>query len=156
MEFMIRRAEHSDVEELVELRMALLQEVGGLTNKTEIETVSHANKMYYEKHLKSEEYISFVAESQGKLIATSGLIIINRPPYLHNLLGMDAYIMNVYTIPTYRGNGIATALLDSCIEFAKNNHVGRIILTASADGLPVYEKRGFKRKSSAMELVLNG
>lgn len=156
MEFNIRRAEHSDLESLVELRVALLQEVGNIKNKEEMEEVRSANKMYYEKHLNNGDFISFVAESQGKIIGTSGLIIIIRPPYLHNLLGIDAYIMNVYTIPNYRGKGIATALLDNCIEFAKSNNVGRIILNASADGKPVYEKRGFILKNAAMELVLNG
>ncbi|MNZ83568.1 Acetyltransferase (GNAT) family protein [compost metagenome] len=121
-----------------------------------MESVRNANKMYYEKHLNNADFISFVAESQGKIVGTSGLIIIIRPPYLHNLLGMDAYIMNVYTVPNYRGKGIATALIDSCIEFAKSNNVGRMILSASVDGRPVYEKRGFILKHSAMELVLNG
>ncbi|WP_433944724.1 GNAT family N-acetyltransferase [Paenibacillus sp. SN-8-1] len=156
MEFDLRRAKYSDLENLVELRIALLQEVGKMGNKEELEEVRNANRLYYEKHLKSGDYISFVTESQGQIIGTIGLIIINRPPYLHNLLGMDAYIMNVYTTPDFRGKGIATALLDKSIEYAKSNNAGRIILTASADGKPVYEKRGFKLKSSAMELVLNG
>ncbi|MNJ80642.1 Acetyltransferase (GNAT) family protein [compost metagenome] len=60
----------------------------------------------------------------------------------------------MYTIPNCRGKGIATALLDHCIEYAKSSNVGRIILNASADGKPVYEKRGFKLRKSAMELVL--
>ncbi|WP_176444774.1 GNAT family N-acetyltransferase [Paenibacillus herberti] len=156
MEFKIRRAKHSDLENLLELRIELLQEVGNIKNKEEMDKIRNANKMYYEKHLNNGEYISFVAESQGKIIGTCGLILIMRPPYLHNLLGIDAYITNVYTIPNYRGKGIATALMDNCIEFAKSNNVGRIILNASADGKSVYEKRGFILRNSAMELVLNG
>lgn len=156
MELNVRRAEHSDIENLVELRIALLQEVGNIKNQEEMEEVRSANKVYYEKHLNNGDFILFVAESQGKIIGTSGLIIIIRPPYLHNLLGIDAYIMNVYTIPNYRGKGIATALLDNCIEFARSNNVGRIFLNASADGKPIYEKRGFILKNAAMELVLNG
>lgn len=155
MEFDIRRAKHSDLENLVELRIALLQEVGNIKNKEESDKVRDANKKYYDEHLNKGAFISFVAESQGKIIGTSGVILISRPPYIHNLLGIDAYIMSVYTIPNYRGKGIATALLDNCIEFAKSTHVGRIILTASAAGKAVYEKRGFKHKNSAMELVLD-
>ncbi|SDS14535.1 Ribosomal protein S18 acetylase RimI [Paenibacillaceae bacterium GAS479] len=156
MEFDLRRAKQSDVESLLELRIELLQEVGNIKNQEEMERVRSANKMYYEKHLNNGDYISFVAESQGKIIGTCGLILIMRPPYLLNLLGIDAYITNVYTIPNYRGMGIATALMDNCIEFAKSNNVGRIILNASTDGKSVYEKRGFILRKSAMELVLNG
>lgn len=156
MEFEIRRAKHSDSENLAELRIALLQEVGNIKNKDEMEIVREANKQYYEEYLNNGNYISFIAEYEGKVIGTIGLIMITRPPYLHNLSGIDGYIMNVYTTPHNRGKGVATALLDHCIEFATSNNVGRMILNASVEGRPVYEKRGFKLRSSAMELVLNG
>ncbi|MBD2524509.1 GNAT family N-acetyltransferase [Nostoc sp. FACHB-133] len=34
-----------------------------------------------------------------------------------NLSGLEAYILNVYTIPMWRGQGIATALLKEIICF---------------------------------------
>lgn len=156
MEFSIRRAEYTDLENLVELRMALLQEVGNMRTEEEIDKVRDANRVYYEDRLNNGDYISFIAKYQGEMIGTIGFIMIIRPPYLHNLLGIDAYIMNVYTVPDYRRKGIATALLDYGIEFAKSRNVGRMILNASPDGRAVYEKRGFKLRNSAMELVLNG
>ncbi|KRE29649.1 GNAT family N-acetyltransferase [Paenibacillus sp. Soil522] len=156
MSFIIRHANHADIETLVELRIALLQEVGNIEVEDDIQKVSAANKMYYEKNLLTGEIVSFIAEAQGEIIGTSGLILITRPPHLHNLSGIDAYIMNMYTLPNWRGKGIAKALLDACIEFAKSNNVGRIALDASSDGKLVYEKRGFILKNSAMELVLNG
>lgn len=83
----------------------------------------------------------------------SGLLFFERPPTAGNLSGVDAYVMNMYTVPEWRGQGLAGALLRELIAHVRATPARRIWLHASAAGRPVYEAQGFVPKSSAMELV---
>jgi GNAT superfamily N-acetyltransferase len=63
--------------------------------------------------------------------------------------------MNMYTVPEWRGRGVATALLREIIKFVKGTGARRIWLRATEEGRPVYEKAGFSPVTSYsyMELV---
>lgn len=81
-------------------------------------------------------------------------VIILKWMYIDNLKGLEAYILNMYTIPQYRGKGLARKLLENCIEECKKIGVKRIWLHASDDGTPLYKKMGFTFKNSEMELFI--
>ncbi|OYE00485.1 hypothetical protein CDG79_34875 [Nostoc sp. 'Peltigera membranacea cyanobiont' 232] len=101
----------------------------------------------------SGEFLAWVAEVDSQIVATSGLVFFQRPPYNGNLSGLEAYIMNVYTIPMWRGLGIATALLKEIISFVRATEAKRLWLHATEDGKPMYEKFGFVLTSKEMEIV---
>ncbi|MCC5660699.1 GNAT family N-acetyltransferase [Nostoc sp. XA010] len=77
----------------------------------------------------------------------------NDPPYNGNFSGLEAYIMNVYTIPMWREEGIATALLKKIISFVRETEAKRLWLHATEDGKRIYEKLGFVSTSKEMEMV---
>ncbi|MGG0288901.1 GNAT family N-acetyltransferase [Peribacillus butanolivorans] len=66
----------------------------------------------------------------------------------------EAYILNMYTIPEYRGKGLAKRMLKKCIDESRNSGVKRVWLHASKDGKHLYKKMGFTTKDSEMELFL--
>lgn len=74
-------------------------------------------------------------------------------PTYHNPSGKKAYIMNMYTDIKYRRNGIALKLLDMLVEAAKNKGITAISLEATDMGRPLYEKYGFTKMNSEMELL---
>ncbi|WP_375511373.1 GNAT family N-acetyltransferase [uncultured Nostoc sp.] len=43
-------------------------------------------------------------------------------PLQQQSLGLEAYILNVYTIPMWRGQRIATALLKQIISFVRESN----------------------------------
>jgi GNAT superfamily N-acetyltransferase len=61
--------------------------------------------------------------------------------------------MNMYTVPEWRGQGIAAALLARAISFVKGRNVRCIRLHATQAGKLMYLKAGFALKASAMELT---
>jgi len=62
--------------------------------------------------------------------------------------------MNMYTLPQWRGKGIATALLQELIEYVKTTtEAKRIWLRTTRDGQSVYEKSGFVFTTDEMEYV---
>ncbi|MEH2142223.1 GNAT family N-acetyltransferase [Nostoc sp.] len=88
-----------------------------------------------------------------QIIATSGLVFFQRPPYNSNLSGLEAYVMNVYTIPMWRGQGIPTALLKEIISFVRATEAKRLWLHATEDGKRIYEKLSFVSTSKEMEII---
>ena len=64
-----------------------------------------------------------------------------------------AYIMNMYTNPEYRRNGIAIKTLGLLVEDAKKRGVHAISLEATDMGKPLYVKFGFVKMNDEMELL---
>ena len=73
-------------------------------------------------------------------------------PTYHNQSGMKAYIMNMFTHPDYRRQGIAYRTLDTLIKDAKRMGITDISLEATDMGRPLYEKYGFIKMDNEMEL----
>lgn len=142
----IRRASLEDVETLVDLRMALERESGHLTQDAMLADVRRATRQYYLEALPAEAVLVWVAEAQGTMVATSGLIFFRKPPSERNLTGLEAHILNMYTLPAWPGQGIATRLLQTLITSAKQRHAHRIWMYATQDGRPIYDRAGFVPK----------
>lgn len=51
---------------------------------------------------------------------------------------------HIITKPEYRRQGITTRLLKKLVEDARERNVGKLYLTATDMGKPVYEKLGFE------------
>ena len=64
-----------------------------------------------------------------------------------------AYIMNMYTAPEYRRQGIAIHTLDLLVKDAKEQGVLQIALEATDMGRPLYERYGFVKMEDEMELI---
>lgn len=153
--FSIRRATVDDIEALVTLRLMLEREIDYLARE-ELADVRVATQQYFLEALPSEGMLIWVAEAAGTIVATSGLIFFQKPPSAHNLSGKEAYILNMYTLPEWRGRGIASTLLRTMLAFIRQTNARRIWMYATPDGRPVYEKAGFvlkTRGSSEMELL---
>ncbi|PHJ57954.1 hypothetical protein VF14_25840 [Nostoc linckia z18] len=148
-----RRANLGDLEALVRLRLELLREAGDIKDNTEIEAIAAATRNYLADKIPQGEFLVWVAEVENQIVGTSGLVLFTRPPYDGNLSGLEAYIMNVYTIPQWRNQGIATALLKETISFVKETEAKRIWLHTTKDGKSLYEKLGFISTTKEMEIV---
>ncbi|WP_346654848.1 GNAT family N-acetyltransferase [Cytobacillus firmus] len=144
--------EHIDT--IINLRLALLKELDELSSPQEEQLMETATRQYLQKALSNNQFISYMAEINGEPVGISGMVLFKRPPYLENLKGIEAYILNMYTIPEYRGKGLAKHLLEHCINECKRSGVKRIWLHASEEGKPLYKKMGFTNKESEMELFL--
>lgn len=57
--------------------------------------------------------------------------------------GRHAIVLNVYTEPAWRGRGVADALMRQVIGWAKAERLDRLVLHASEQGRPLYQRLGF-------------
>lgn len=58
--------------------------------------------------------------------------------------GLMGGIYNMCTLPAYRGRGVATALMEACLQGARAMGCTHVGLTPTTAGRPLYEKLGFR------------
>lgn len=138
-----RRATLGDIPELIKLKLALLDELNVNEDKTKLDTLKKELEKFFEDHIGTTEFISWLVEYDGEIIATSGLLLWKVPPRYDCLHGRYGYISNMYTVPEFRKNGISTELLKRLIEDAKKLNIDILNLHATKDGIQMYRRFGF-------------
>ena len=146
----MRRATAADIPTLVEMRMAQLCEEGA----TQTRDLTSNLTGYYERHMTDESFLSWIALEEGRVVATSGVSIVEKPPYPGCPTGRIALASGMYTLPTYRRRGVARDLLCRIVEEARAKGCGTVQITASNVGVPLYESVGFVRNERFLQLSL--
>lgn len=80
----------------------------------------------------------------GPVLASGGVWIQDVQPRPGHPLTMWGYILSVYTEPHARRRGLARAIVDACIEHAREAGCTRCCLHASDEGRPLYRQLGFE------------
>lgn len=101
--------------------------------------------------LASGDYVGFVASPPGhpgEIVAGAGIQVrklLPRPLENHAGIGIgpEAIVLNVFTERSWRRRGIAERLMQHVIDWARTHRIARLVLHASPDGRPLYERLGF-------------
>ena len=120
--------------------------------KPEQEAMRQANETWLGEHL-GLDFFAWIADLDGRPAASAGLMWFPHPPGPINPVGLEAYVLNVYTHPDARRMGLARALMERLVEEARAAGVRRIWLRASDDGRPLYEAMEF-RAGNYLQLML--
>lgn len=138
-----RKATIEDVSLLAKIRVNFLNEVNHHTAKDDNEDLLINNKMYFENAFKDKSFVAWIAFDNNEIAATSGLTLYLLPPNRSAPDGKVAYISNMYTLPNFRGKGIASHLFSLIMNEAKSLGYKKVLLNATDLGRPIYEKYGF-------------
>lgn len=138
-----RRATLGDIPELVKFKLLLLDELNEDDDKSNLEKLKLELKKFFTEYIGSDDFVSWLVEYGGEIIATSGLILWRVPPRYDCLHGKYGYISNMYTVPKARKNGISTELIKKLIEEAKILGIDILNLHATKDGIQTYRRFGF-------------
>jgi len=150
--FSYRKADINDADILAKIRSKFLAEAND--TEAEREQMEAANRAYFEKTLADDSFVAWLALEGNKIVATSGLSFYAVPPHHSNPSRNVAFVMNMYTLPEYRRQGLATRLLEMIVDEAKSRGYKKITLSATEMGRPLYEKFGFKDDSGAMVIYI--
>ena len=148
----IRPATASDIPALVALRRAMFEDMGH-RDAAALDAMACASTSYFLRTLPAGEFLAWLAEADGEVIASGGCTIHSSPPGVANLAGREGYIMSMYTRPEWRGRGIATAILQAILDHLRVHGICMATLRASPAGRPIYEHLGFAA-SPEMRLTL--
>lgn len=149
-------AEKADLDVLVRTRVEVLRAANGLNGDADLSRVEEQSRLYYQQAW--NEHAALLVYDGEKIVGTGGVSFYQVMPTCCNPTGRKAYIMNMYTAPEYRRQGIAQKTLDMLVQECLRRGVNFITLEATAAGRPLYEKYGFVPMEDEMILpeVLNG
>ena len=151
--FEYKRATMEDIDELVRTRIIVLRAANKLSDDVDMSVVEEESYAYYRRALETREHIAYLVYDNETFIGAGGVSFYQVMPTYHNSTGKKAYIMNMYTAPEYRRQGIAIHTLDLLVNDAREQGVSQIALEATDMGRPLYEKYGFVKMEDEMELV---
>lgn len=152
MNLIYKRATAEDLEILTETRIIVLRAANKLSDEIDMSEVKAQSYEYYKRALKDEAHVAYLVYDEDKFVGAGGVSFFQVMPTFHNPSGRKAYIMNMYTKPEYRRQGIAYKTLDLLVAEAKKKGVSAISLEATDMGRPLYEKYGFIKLNEEMEL----
>ena len=151
----------NDLDVFIKMRINQLREEGA---KEDID-LEPALKDYYLRHLSDGTFVSWLALDNDRIIGTSGMSIVEKPPYFGCPSGKIApyfgcpsgkigLLSNMFTDPSYRRKGIAKTLLSKVIDEAKTQGCGTVQITASNMGVLLYSDYGFEKNENFMQYKL--
>ncbi len=145
-----RKLTPSDLDTFIRMRITQLREEGA----TEDIDLEPALKDYYNRHLSDGTFISWLALDGEKIIGTSGMSFVEKPPYFSCPTGRIGLLSSMFTDPGYRRMGIARELLDRVVNEAREYGCGAVHITASDMGVKLYTAYGFVHNGNFMQYKL--
>ncbi|MBR3901005.1 MAG: GNAT family N-acetyltransferase [Ruminococcus sp.] len=142
-----RMADKNDIDELVRMRIAYINEDYEEISEEQILQIQKALPNYFENHT-GVDFFAFVAEDSGKMVSCAMLVVTEKPANPSFITGKTGTVLNVYTEKSYRRKGIATIILNNLIEYSKALGLDFIELKATKEGYPLYKKLGFEEQYS--------
>lgn len=148
-----RVATVADVEALAELRwqMATEYQEGNVTREEYIAAFSESVR----DELAQGRYQAWLAEADGQPVACTVLIWWPMPPNVEDLHRRRGYVSSVYTHPDYRRQGLARKLMEMLVAQARELRIGKLLLSSSRMGRPLYLSMGFVVPERGLEIELS-
>ena len=150
MEVTYRKLTEKDLDVFIRMRIAQLREEGATEDVDLVPPLMD----YYHRHLADGTYVSWLALDGEKIVGTSGMSFVEKPPYFSCPSGRIGLLSSMYTDPAYRRRGIAKELLRRVTEEARAYGCGCVQITASDMGVLLYTDFGFKKNGNFMQYNL--
>ena len=153
MELTWHPADSSDLALLADTRIEVLRAANQLDESADLSAVRAQSYEYYKEALADGSHTAYLVFDGDRVVGAGGVSFFRVMPTCHNPTGRKAYIMNLYTHPDYRRQGIAYRTLALLVLAAKAKGITAISLEATEMGRPLYEKFGFVPLPHEMELA---
>jgi GNAT superfamily N-acetyltransferase len=136
--------EERDIEAIVYQRRAMFFDMGHRDERA-LELMSGRFRSWLRRKMEAGEYLAWFAIVPDDLVAGgAGLWLMDWPPHIVGGGKWRGNIVNVYTEPAYRRQGLARELMKKVMEWCAREGVETVILHASEEGRPLYERLGFE------------
>lgn len=145
-----KRLTEKELNTFITMRINQLREEGA---KEEID-LAPALKQYYMCHMADGTFVSWLAFDGDKMIGTSGMSFVEKPPYFGCPSGKIGLLSSMFTHPDYRRKGIAKELLSRVVNEARVFGCGTVQITASDMGVKLYSDFGFVHNANFMQYKL--
>ena len=140
--FQVRRAAVEEAAIVGSQRRAMFCDMG---YREGLDAMVEAFVPWVRARMAAGEYLGWFAVAEdGEIAAGAGLWLMDWPPHMIGTGSRRGNILNVYTEPAYRRQGLARRLTETTVEWCRAHGVGTVILHASDEGRALYRSLGFE------------
>jgi GNAT superfamily N-acetyltransferase len=140
-----------DLDLICSHRELMFQEAGRAQADLDLMTESFCT--WLEPRLADGRYFGFIAEEDGFAIGGVGLMVIDWPPHPnHPTDDRRGYVLNLFVMPDWRGEGVAKRLMAAAESAFIERGIVYAILHATEAGRPLYERTGWARTTEMGKL----
>ena len=146
-----RKLAEDKLDVFIQMRIKQLRDEGATE---EIDLVP-ALQDYYRRHMADGTFVSWLAMDGDRIVGTSGMSFVEKPPYFGCPSGRIGLLSSMFTEPEYRCRGIARELLSRVVEEARAYGCGTVQITASDMGVLLYTAFGFAKNGNFLQYKLS-
>lgn len=146
-----RKLRENEITAFVENRIEFVKMIGELK---EVGLFKVKTTEYIKKNINKDNLLIYIAVKDNEIISSCMLCIFETIPLPSNYSGKTGELLNVYTKKEYRRQGHAAKLIKLLIDEARKKGVGKVNLSYTAGGYPLYKLLGFKKIDNQMEYRL--
>ena len=139
----IREIGPQEIELLTNYRLAYLTEMQGEQSDEYQQKLRDELNAYFTEALAENRFFAYLAELKGEILSFGAIVIKTIPGDFNQSSYLEGDILNMFTIPVARRNGISAMILQQLINEARNRGISKIALHTSKDGEKLYRKFGF-------------
>lgn len=139
----IRKVEDADISVMIEHRINYLSGLQGSRDNYYKQSLKKELEEYFRTAIKDGSFFALMALYEGIAVAFGGIIIKKVPGDFNKTTYLEGDILNMYTIPEARRNGISSLILAELLNQSKRIGISKIALHTSKDGEKMYRKFGF-------------
>lgn len=143
-----RKAEITDISELIELRIKFLTEVLGKQVISIKKELGERLKVYLEERL-NNGLEAFIAENEKKIVGVIFVMYYEKLPEIGDLNGKIGLPVNFYIHPCYRKTNLSRNLFNFSAQSAFEQDVKLFEMTIPKESICFFDKLGFEQ----MELI---
>ncbi len=149
----VRLARIEDLDALVQLRQLMQQEVHSA--RAADAAFASRTRTFFEKSMRDDNGFTFIAIDDDAVVSTATVVAYEALPSLANPSVRCGLVVNVFTLPAYRGRGLAEQVMQALVGHARQCGFRKLHLNATEAGQGIYLKVGFGQpRLPAYELEL--
>jgi GNAT superfamily N-acetyltransferase len=148
---LIRTANAGDETTIAQHRVGMFRDMGVLPDDLHGQ-MQDASVTWTQRMMDAGTYLGWLAYPEDEpttIVGGVGLLIREAPPTVTRYgeasvrTGLQGLVINVYTEPAWRRQGVARRLMNAVLEEASRRQLINVVLHAAEDGRHLYETLGF-------------
>jgi GNAT superfamily N-acetyltransferase len=152
MRYVLREARPDEIATVIRHRRCMYEEMG-YTDAQQLADMERSSTTFFGQAFAAGTYRGWFIEHEGVVIAGGGVIVLPFQPQVRDPRPERPFIVNVFTEPEYRRQGLARVLVEEMVAWCRREAFGAVSLHASDAGRSVYAAMGF-RPTNEMRLRL--
>lgn len=147
----------NEIDTMVQHRIHYLTELQGERDEKYKNQLKKELSGYFSKSIAEGSFMAIVAKIEEQVVGYGGMIIKQIPGDFNQASYLEGEILNMFTIPEARRQGVAALILKKLLQIAREKGISKVALHTSKDGEQLYCRFGFSNPEYPyLELLIKG